>query len=157
MPKIQDFEELICWQKSRELVNEIYSISNDGDFSRDFELKNQTRRAAISIMSNIAEGFGRYHKKEFVRFLDIAQSSASELKSQLYIALDQNYITKEQFSIISVSTNNVRKLIFGLVRYLKNYDRPGGSVKEPESEYSVEGTLNASYSIPENFIDPDTI
>ena len=85
MSKIEKFEDLRCWQESRKLVNQIFDLIEQPKMSKEFELANQLKRAAVSVMANIAEGFNRYHKKEFIRFLDYAQSSAQEVKSLLYI------------------------------------------------------------------------
>ena len=83
MTKITRFEDLICWQKAKSLVNLIYRLTKEGPFSKDYPLRDQIRRAAISSMTNIAEGFSRFHKKDFIRFLDISQSSIEEVKSLL--------------------------------------------------------------------------
>jgi len=89
------FEDIDSWKKGRELAREIYAATNKGAFARDFGLRDQMRRAAVSIVSNIAEGFERDRKTEFIRFLLIAKGSAGELRSQLYIALDQEYISAQ--------------------------------------------------------------
>ena len=94
------FEDIEAWQKARQSTQVIYTITNPDKFGRDFSLKDQIRRASISIMSNIAEGFERESIKEFSHFLSIAKGSAGEVESQLYIAFDQNYITKQQFDDI---------------------------------------------------------
>lgn len=91
MAKFERFEDILAWQKARVLVSEIYKTSNDGKFARDFGLKDQIRRAAVSIMSNIAEGFARRTNKEFTRFLYISHGSVAEVQSLLYVALDQQY------------------------------------------------------------------
>jgi len=96
--KINKFEDLESWQKSRDIVNSIYEISNKSSFSKDFALRDQIRRAAISIMSNISEGFSREADKEFIQFLFIAKGSAAEIQTQLYLALDQKYITQGEFN-----------------------------------------------------------
>jgi four helix bundle protein len=106
MPKINRFEEIECWRKARELTRSIYSISLEGRFSKDFALRDQLRRAAISILSNIAEGFERDGNKEFVQFLSIAKGSCGETRAQLYVALDQEYISEAQFRSISESDRN---------------------------------------------------
>lgn len=97
MAKINSFEEIHAWQKARELTREIYKISNDGSFGKDYGLRDQIRRASVSIVSNIAEGFERNGSKEFKQFLSISKGSAGEVRAQLYIALDLEYITKEEF------------------------------------------------------------
>ncbi len=93
MATFKKFEDIKAWQKSRELTNEIYEATAQGDFARDFGLKDQIRRAAVSIMSNIAEGFERSGTGEFVQFLAIAKGSSGEVRSQLYVALDQQYLS----------------------------------------------------------------
>src|ERR1043166_2473591 len=102
--KVQRFEDLICWQKARVLTNLIYGLTRSSMFAKDFELVRQIRRAALSSMSNIAEGFDRWSRKELIRFLDIAKGSAGEVRSQLYVALDQQYVTAQQFSSAVAAT-----------------------------------------------------
>jgi|ERR1043165_1152596 four helix bundle protein len=112
--KIERFEELIAWQKARGLAREIYKVTEEGSFSRDFGLKDQIRRAAVSIMSNIAEGFERGRPSEFHQFLSIAKASCAELRSQLYIALDANYIKDELFNELMSKAEEVGRIIGGL-------------------------------------------
>jgi len=95
MPK--SFEELSVWQKARELVNYIYSLTRKDAFSRDFSLIDQKRRTSASVMNNIAEGFERGSNAEFIQFLYISKGSAGETRTQLYIALDQEYISRDEF------------------------------------------------------------
>ena len=97
---IRKFEDIECWQLGRELTREVYTLTAAGQFSRDFGLKDQIRRAAGSVMHNIAEGFDAGGNTEFVRFLRYAQRSCSEVKSQLYVALDQRYIESSQFEFL---------------------------------------------------------
>ena len=118
MAKVDKFEDLICWQKARLLVKEIYKATSKGDFSRDYDAKSQIRRASLSSMSNIAEGFGRFSKKEFVRFLEISTSSASEVKSILYVALDLEYLPAEQVQSLQNLAEEVKALGLGLIKYL---------------------------------------
>ncbi|MDB4728023.1 four helix bundle protein [Saprospiraceae bacterium] len=92
MAKITRFEELTCWKASRELVKLVYKLSSTGNLARDFDTKSQLRRAALSMMNNIAEGFARFSKKEFIRFLDISQSSGAEVKSMIYVLEDLEYL-----------------------------------------------------------------
>ena len=94
MAKVERFEDLICWQKARQLVNAVYKKITVDVCKNDFRYQNQIRAAAVSSMSNIAEGFNRFHKKSFIRFLDISQSSAAEVQSLLYVAIDQHYINE---------------------------------------------------------------
>src|SRR6267143_950560 len=97
MVKISKFEDIESWKKARKLTNEIYQTTTSGDFVRDFGLKDQIRRASVSVLSNIAEGFERGGDKEFLQFLAIAKGSCGEVRAQLYIALDQGYLSQELF------------------------------------------------------------
>ena len=101
------------------MVNRIYDISNNGQFYKDFALRNQIRSASVSIMANIAEGFDRGTNKEFIQFLTIARASTSEVKSHLYVALDREYIDNSKVEGIYDQTNSVINLIDGFIRYLK--------------------------------------
>jgi four helix bundle protein len=104
MANIKRFEDIKAWQKSKELVKEIYYITNNKKFMKDWSLKEQVRRAAVSIMSNIAEGFSRQTDKEFIQFLYIAKGSTSEIQSHLYLSLDLGYLSKEKFKKIYLKT-----------------------------------------------------
>lgn len=97
MAGFRRFEDILVWQKARAAVRLIYQISARGNFSRDFDLRSQIRRAAISIMANIAEGFGRHSDREFANFINIAHGSATEIQSHLYVALDLGYIERPHF------------------------------------------------------------
>jgi four helix bundle protein len=112
--KIARFEDLIAWQKARELAREIYTASNAGKFGQDFGLRDQIRRAGVSIMSNIAEGFERGSSAEFHHFLTIAKASCAEVRSQLYVALDVGYIERALFASLSAHAEEVAKIIGGL-------------------------------------------
>lgn len=118
MAKIERFEDLQCWMEARILVNLIYSICLEGKLSKDFGMQDQLKRAALSIMNNIAEGFSRFSRKEFVRFLSVSQSSASEVKSMLYILEDLNYASNEQLQIIHNQLDKTRSLILAFIKYL---------------------------------------
>jgi four helix bundle protein len=118
MAKIERFEDIHAWQKARDLVREVYSATTDGLFARDFGLRDQIRRAAVSIMLNIAEGFARKTSREFCRFLVIAHGSAAEVQAALYVALDQRYITREQFERLYGTADETSKLIMGFSSYL---------------------------------------
>lgn len=120
MEKIKRFEELECWRSSRKLTKEIFLISDTGELRKDFELKGQLRSAALSIMNNIAEGFGRYSDKEFIRFLNVAQSSGLEVKSMLYLLGDLNYLNQDQLGVLMQEVNKTISLTLGLLRYLNN-------------------------------------
>jgi four helix bundle protein len=112
--KIERFEELIAWQKARALTKEIYEATEQERFSRDFGLKDQIRRAAVSIMSNIAEGFERGRPAEFHQFLSVAKASCAEVRSQLYIALDVNHINDDLFNKLMPKAVEVGRIIGGL-------------------------------------------
>jgi four helix bundle protein len=120
MPTFQKFEDIDAWQKARELTKEVYRISNDGLFSRDFGLRDQIRRASVSIMSNIAEGFERSGSGELMQFLSVAKGSAGEVKSQLYIARDQEYIDQETFDGLFNAACEISKMINGLMSYMRS-------------------------------------
>lgn len=120
MAKFNSFEEIIAWQKARELNSELYLITGQGDFSKDYGLRDQIRRASISITSNIAEGFERETTKEFIRFLYIAKASSGEFRSQLYLATDLKYISNDEFERLNLKVSEISKLISGLIKYLKS-------------------------------------
>jgi four helix bundle protein len=119
--KAKRFEELDVWKLSRELVKSIYVITAQAKFQKDFSLINQIQRSSISIMSNIAEGFERKGNKEFIHFLYIAKGSCGELRSQLYIALDLDYITQDDFQYNLELAEHISKSISGFIKYLESY------------------------------------
>ena len=116
--KITRFEDILAWQKARVLVREVYAAAKMGAFAKDFELRNQITRAGGSIMHNIAEGFDSGSRTEFKRFLRYAQRSASEVKSELYLALDQSYVTQQQFDSLYESATEVHRIIGGFIKSL---------------------------------------
>lgn len=119
MAKIEKFEDLKCWQAARELVKMVYVGCEEGKFVKDFDTKSQMRRAALSTMNNIAEGFGRGSDKEFIRFLEIAQSSAMEVKSITYVLIDLNYLAEDKITEISKKAEETKSITLGLIRYLR--------------------------------------
>ena len=119
MATFNRFEDIDAWQRSRELTNRIYKITSKGDFARDFGLKDQIRRASVSIMSNIAEGFKRSGTGEFAHFLATAKGSAGEVRSQLYVALDQGYISQVLFDPLIAGVTDISRMLSGLMTYLK--------------------------------------
>ena len=129
MAKITRFEEIESWKRARMLTNEIYTITSSGMFSKDFALRDQIRRAAISILSNIAEGFERGGDNEFLQFLSVAKGSCGEARAQLYVALDQAYISTAQFDALSKSANDVSQLISGLMKYLRQSNLRGSKYR----------------------------
>ena len=112
--RIEKFEDLIAWQKARELTKEVYQISRLGAFGKDFGLAGQIQRASVSIMSNIAEGFERGGRAEFHQFLSVAKASCAEVRSLLYIALDVDYIKKSEFRKIMDNAEEVGRIVGGL-------------------------------------------
>ena len=112
--RIARFEDLIAWQKARELTREIYRISRQGAFAKDFGLAGQIQRAAVSIMSNIAEGFERGGRGEFHQFLSTAKASCAEVRSQLYIALDNSYLDPAKFDELLAQSEEVARIVGGL-------------------------------------------
>ena len=122
--KITRFEDLECWKEARKLVNMVYdAIKESKAFQNDYRLKDQSVGAAISVMGNIPEGFVRRSNKEFTQFLFISVSSAAELQSHMYIALDQDYVTKETFDSIYQQADKTSKMISGLITYLINNEK----------------------------------
>ena len=123
MATFKTFEEINAWQNARVLVQEVYAMTGCGDFSRDYGLKDQIQRAAVSICSNIAEGFERRGNKEFINFLWIAKGSAAEVCSQLHNAKDIGYITDEQFQSIYDSAKKIGGMLFNLITILSSDER----------------------------------
>jgi four helix bundle protein len=119
MASIEKFEDIEAWQKARELSKVVYIVTSEGIFARDYGLRDQIRRASVSIMSNIAEGFNRGGDRELIQFLFIAKGSAAEVQAQLYVALDTGYINQEQFRKLHDLTCEISRLIGGFIRYLK--------------------------------------
>ena len=117
--KIKKFEDLDSWKKARELANVIYNLTDQEKFKRDFRLCGQIRDASGSVMHNIAEGFDSGSDAEFIRFLKISRRSSSEVQSQLYLALDRKYITLTQLQDAYEKATEVKRLINGLITYLR--------------------------------------
>jgi four helix bundle protein len=119
MTRIERFEDLRIWKLAREIVGKVYKITAEPVFSRDFALRDQLRRAAVSIPSNIAEGFSRRSNKEFVQFLFIAKGSAAEAQSQLYLARDQDYVSEQELDTLLADIDVMAKQISRFITYLK--------------------------------------
>ena len=115
--KFTKFEEITAWQKARVLTSDVYTITRQKPFCQDYGLVDQIRRASGSIMHNIAEGFDAGSNKEFVRFLRYSFRSASEVQSQLYIALDASYIDQSEFELLYEQSTEIKKIIAGLIKY----------------------------------------
>jgi four helix bundle protein len=122
--KITRFEDLDCWQEARILTQSVYAATRNISFKQDYGLTDQVRRAATSIMANIAEGFSRQGDREFTQFLFIAKASASELQSHLYVALDQGYIDQDYFQSSYNQLESIHKRISNLIKYLKSSSKP---------------------------------
>jgi four helix bundle protein len=125
MASLQRFEDIEAWQKGRELTRRVYQITSTGCFERDFGLKHQFRRAAVSIISNIAEGFERGGNKEFRQFLATAKGSAAEVKAQLYVAWDAGHISETEFQKLSGECQSITLLLGGFIKYLKSSEMLG--------------------------------
>jgi len=135
MATFKRFEEMHAWQSTREMVKLVYEATKWPDFNRDFALRDQIRRAAISVMSNIAEGFGTGTDADFIRFLGYARRSTSETQSQLYAALDQDYISSEKFEEIYLKANMTERQINALIGYLaRSRDK---TIKEDAAPYEL--------------------
>jgi four helix bundle protein len=138
MATIDRFEELHVWQASRALVKQIYQISTQTLLSKDFALRDQIRRAAISIMANIAEGFERGGDKEFAHFLSIAKGSCGELRSLLVIAADQCYVGKPNAAKLDEECQQVSRMLAALMRYLDKTPRAGRRLGGAPSETNAQ-------------------
>ncbi len=125
MARLERFEDIEAWKKARELSRSVYQITATGEFGRDFGLRDQLRRAAVSVLSNIAEGFERDGNKEFLQFLSLAKGSCGEVRAQLYVAFDQAYINEDQFQELLEQTMQISRLIAGLRKYLQMSDMRG--------------------------------
>ena len=119
MSSFESFEEIKAWQKAYGITLIIYRLTADGSFSRDFGLRDQIRRAAVSVMANIAEGHGRRSNIEFANFLNIARGSAAEVQSHLHIALGLNYIGRNDFDELYSMLTEVSRMTLALARYLR--------------------------------------
>lgn len=136
MPTITRFEEIEAWQTARELTKMIYSITDEGKLSRDFGLKDQLRRASVSVMSNIAEGYESSSQALFIRYLGIAKASAGEVRSQLYVARDVNFLTDQQFSQLFQIAEKASRQFSRFMSYLEAHPQ-SRHLKEETSEYEV--------------------
>jgi len=118
MATFRSFTEIDAWQKARALTNAVYALSKNPSFSKDFGLRDQICRASVSIMANIAEGFGRSGSAEFQQYLAIAKGSTCEVISHLFVALDQGYINQQEFAHINRLAEETANLIGGLMKYI---------------------------------------
>ena len=129
MAKITGFEDVEAWRLGRELTKKVYEASSRGSFSRDFGLRDQIRRAAVSVMSNIAEGFECGGDKEFRQFLSLAKGSAGELRSQLYVAVDVGLLSQDQFAELYSLANDTARMVAGFMRYLGGSELKGAKYR----------------------------
>lgn len=136
MAGITRFEEIEAWKSARQLTNMIYSLGNQTGFNRDFGLRDQIRRASVSVMSNIAEGFESRTDVQFINFLGMAKASAGEVRAQLYVALDQNYITEEQFNQAYALAQSSARQIAKFIAYLEANPRKR-RISDDDGEYEV--------------------
>ena len=136
MTGIKQFEEIQAWQTAKELTNNVYGLTNQAGFNHDFGLKDQIRRAVISVMSNIAEGFESRTDAQFINYLGMARASAGEVRAQLYIAFDQGYLTEEQFKDTYALAEKCARQIARFISYLETNPHPRRVSEEP-TEYNV--------------------
>lgn len=132
MAKIEQFENIEAWKEARQLVRAVYSTSNAGAFSKDFGLRDQIRRAAVSVLSNIAEGFERGGDAEFAQFLSLAKGSCGEVRAQLYVAFDQGYLNEADFARLKDQTLRISKMLSAFMTYLRNSAMRGNKFKRSE-------------------------
>lgn len=121
MATVKRFEDLECWQEARKFVRLIYKLTKEKRFSRDFELMGQVRKSAVSSMANISEGFHRNSNKDFMKFLDYSRSSLAETVSHCYVALDQEYINKEDMDQVNKQADVVWKKVNNFIKYLSEH------------------------------------
>lgn len=133
MASFKTFEEMEVWKKSRQLTKQVYDLTGVGSFARDYGLKDQIRRACVSVMSNIAEGFERSGTGEFIQFLAMAKGSAGEVRSQLFVALDQRYVSEDEFGVLSGNVREISQMISGLMSYLRSSGIAGTKFKKIDS------------------------
>lgn len=119
MSGFRKFEDIVAWQRARAATHRVYQLTGGGDFSRDFGLRDQIRRASVSIMANIAEGQGRHTNKEFANFINIAHGSIAECQSHLYVALDLGYLDKAAFEELYEAFEEIGRMTMGLMKHLR--------------------------------------
>ena len=134
MPTIKSFEELPVWKDARKFANKIYNLTKKFPKEENYGLTSQITRATVSIGSNIAEGFDRYSKKDFIRFLIIARGSISEVQNNLYIALDLKYINQNDFQENYALAKELGKQINGFIKYLRSYDKQNSKANKLNEE-----------------------
>lgn len=128
--KIVRFEDLQIWKLSLKLTREIYDVTSKKDFSKDFGLRDQIRRAIVSVSSNIVEGFEKNNNNEFIRFLGMAKGSVGEVRNQLYIALTIKYVVQSEFDNLHADLDQLSKQIGGFIKYLQDKRKDGQFIKK---------------------------
>jgi len=129
--KIERFEDIEAWQLARELTQKVYRLTKKNEFAKDYGLKRQIQDAAGSSMHNIAEGFDSETNAEFIRFLRYAKRSCTEVQSELYVALDETYISPKEFKDVYEQARRTRAAIRGFINYLKKYEERKPTNREP--------------------------
>ncbi len=152
MARAERFEELEVWQRARELTNDVYRLSATASFAKDFGLRDQIRRASVSVLSNVAEGFERNSDADFGRFLLIAKGSAGEVRAQLYVALDQGHVDERTFLAAKEKVESVSRLLSRLIAYLKHPPRQpavrGGSTSRSPRQKGDDFVSESSIPFP---------
>lgn len=145
MATINSFEDMELWKRARAFAHQIFEISSRGSFANDYSLKNQINASSGSIMDNIAEGFERDGRKEFILFLSYSKGSAGESRSQLYRAFDREHVNEDLFLTLKEEAISISKMLSGFISYLKTSDIKGLKFSEPSEEYkSFKESGNAS-------------
>ena len=140
--KIERFENIKAWQEARVLVKMVYNaVKSNKKFGSDYKFGEQIQSAAVSIMSNIAEGFSRRSTREFTQFLFIAKGSTAEVQSQLYVALDQGYITQEKFNEVYSKSDEVARLISGFIQYLLAKEKQPRTTQKTQQTQRTQATV----------------
>ena len=129
MGTFRKFEEIEAWQLARALANRVYDVTQQGSFGRDFGLRDQIRRASVSILSNIAEGYERDGDREFTQFLFVAKGSCGEVRAQLYLAHDRKYVSDDEFQELRTKAAELSRIIAALIRYLQQSQITGRKYK----------------------------
>ena len=142
--QVKNFEDLEIWKDARLLTRGIYQLTREPKFSKDFALRDQIRRAAVSIMSNIAEGFERGGNQEFIQFLYVAKASCGEVRSQLYVAVDQSYVAQKDCEELTKSFKRLSIMISNLIDYLKRSGMKGSKFNGSNNGSSRSSSSNRS-------------
>jgi four helix bundle protein len=146
--QVKNFEDLEIWKDARALTRGIYELTRDAKFSKDFGLRDQVRRAAVSIMSNIAEGFERGGNQEFIQFLYVAKASCGEVRSQLYVALDQCYVEQKDCDDANGSLRRLSIMINNLIEYIRRSGMKGSKFNGPNISPNRSGGSETPKSKP---------